>query len=97
MDTPFEEAILHDDEEEREEEEEEDEEEGADVEEQEGKMINYNNRKSYKNLFKYLFLIKVKNNLKISVFKIQNFEKILKIVKNMNLNLTMKMIMKKKE
>lgn len=91
MDTPFEEAILHDDEEEREEEE-EDEEEGADVEEQEGKMINYNNRESYKNLFKYLFLIKVKSN-----FKIQNFEKILKIVKNMNLNLTMKMIMKKKE
>ncbi|XP_060829954.1 dynein intermediate chain 2, ciliary [Bombus pascuorum] len=35
VDTPFEEAILHDDEEEREEEEEEDEEEGADVEEQE--------------------------------------------------------------
>lgn len=91
MDTPFEEAILHDDEEEREEEEEDDE-EGADVEEQEGKMINYNNRESYKNLFKYLFLIKVKSN-----FKIQNFEKILKIVKNMNLNLTMKMIMKKKE
>lgn len=91
MDTPFEEAILHDDEEEREEEE-EDEEEGADVEEQEGKMINYNNRESYKNLFKYLFLIKVKSN-----FKIQNFEKILKIVKNMNLNLTMKKIMKKKE
>ncbi|XP_033354456.1 dynein intermediate chain 2, ciliary [Bombus vosnesenskii] len=35
VDTPFEEAILHDDEEEREEEEEEDEEEGVDVEEQE--------------------------------------------------------------
>ncbi|XP_043595755.1 dynein intermediate chain 2, ciliary [Bombus pyrosoma] len=35
VDTPFEEAILHDDEEEREEEEEEDEDEGADVEEQE--------------------------------------------------------------
>lgn len=45
MDTPFEEAILHDDEEEREEEE-EDEEEGVEVEEQEGKMINYNNREN---------------------------------------------------
>lgn len=47
MDTPFEEAIVHD-EEEREEEEDEEEEEEADIEEPEGKM-----KKNCKHLFKY--------------------------------------------